>query len=146
MQPIGEACYQVKFEYLPSISDKAFRVLHEANQPLHLRDISRQINHRLAKVGFPANVPVRSLQGQLVSDARFACIGRSGIWSLSDWVDVSRGSIVDLMKEFFHVKQASATADEVYQYVHSKRADVAKQSIVIYLSAQNDNFVRVSGT
>jgi hypothetical protein len=140
----GES-YQVKIEYLPSLADQAYRVLYESGEPIHLRNIQRQINHRLAKAGFPADVQIRNIGNQLASDARFEAIGRSGIWSLAEWEGIHRKTIVELMKEFFHIKQISATPDEIFKYVSSKRKDISEKSIILYLTT-NDAFIRVTKT
>lgn len=137
--------YQVKFEHLPSLADQAYRILYEADKSMHLRDIQRQINHLLAKAGTPANAQIRNIGNQLASDPRFKAIGRSGIWSLAEWEGVHRNTIIELMQEFFHIKQASATPNEIYEYVSSKRKDISKNSINLYLSTK-DEFIRVSKT
>ena len=62
----GESDYQLKFESLSSVADKAYRVLYEANKPLHIREIHKEINHKLAKENSPTNVHSRTLQNQLL--------------------------------------------------------------------------------
>jgi len=131
---------------LPSLADKAYRILREANETIGIRDIWRQVNHRLAQAGFPASVRKRSLHQQLVDDPRFEPVGHSGNWSLSEWEHVRRDTIVDLLQQFFHVKQTSATVHEVYEYVCSRRPDISKRSVTVYLSAQKDIFIKVSET
>lgn len=143
VEQVTDNSFQIKFEYLPSFADKAYRIIFEANEPLHTRDIWREINHRLVKCGLPADANVRSITGQMVADARFEPTGRSGIWSLAEWEHIRRETIVELMIEFFHLKQSSATIDEVYEYVHSRRRDISNQSVFIYIQTKNQ-FVRVS--
>lgn len=146
IESVNQETYQIKFEYLPSLADKAYRILCEANETMHIRDICRQTNHRLAKAGFPANVRRRGLGTQLAADPRFEPIGHSGIWSLSEWEYVRRDTIVGLLQEFFHYKQTSAIVDEAYEYISSRRPDISKRSVAVYLSAQKDIFIRVSET
>ena len=31
--------YQIKFEYLSSLADQAYRILNESNEPMHLQEI-----------------------------------------------------------------------------------------------------------
>jgi len=80
-----ELVYRRPFMILVSHADRAFRVLSEAGQPLHLREIARQVNQRMANAGHPANIPWRSIQSQVVGDSRFKNIGRSGNWALTTW-------------------------------------------------------------
>lgn len=143
IEVLPEKQYQLNFESLSSLADQAFRVLYENNNPMHLRDLQRGINYRMVKAGFSTDARIRSLGNQLASDTRFSAIGRSGSWSLTKWENIRRETIVELMQEFFHIKQSSATADEIFEFVVSKRKNVAKNSITLYLTT-NDLFVRVS--
>jgi len=138
-----ETC-QIRFECLPSLADKAYRIVREADEPMHTRDIWRQMNHRMVRAGFPGNVRIRSLREQLVTDSRFEPVGRSGVWSLSDWDHIRRDTVVELMREFLHLKQTGATVDEIYEYVRSKRLWVSKKTVLSFLATQKSVFIRVS--
>jgi hypothetical protein len=139
--------YQIKIEYLRSLADQAYRILRERDQPMHIRDIHREMKQRLTQAGCPAKSPLKALQTQLVSNKkRFAPIGCGGYWSLLEWSNVPRGTIVELIEEIFNLRGARATLDEVYEYVISKRADVERGSVLTYLSAKEDKFVKVSKT
>jgi len=142
-EEIRDEHFQMKLEYLPSLADKAYRILHEANMTLHIRDILRTMNHRLVQAGL-SKVEIRSVTVQLVADPRFEPVGRSGVWSLSEWENIRRETIVEIMEEFFHLKQRSASADEVCEYVQSKRPDVSRNSVMSYLTNRKDKFVRIS--
>jgi len=144
IEALGEDVYQVKLECLPSLADKAYRILFVSNTSLSLLSIIRKINHSMAEAGQQVHAPVRSLQSQLVNDQRFKAIGRSGLWTLSEWDNIRRDTIVNLMKECFHIKQCGATIEDVYEYVSSKRPDVSRNSVVIYITTLKDVFVRVS--
>ena len=141
---IGEDGYQLRFPYLSSIADKAYRVLHNAQSPMHLRDIWGGINHLLAKADTKQKVPLRSVQQQLVSDPRFQPIGRGGLWKLMEWKQYRQDTILGLIQEFFHLNQSKATSRQVCEYVSSKRVDISPHSILIYLSLRKDLFVKVS--
>jgi hypothetical protein len=134
--------YQVRIEYLSPVSNKAYRILYEAAKPKHLRDILREVNHRITKAHTSAKVSYRSLG--LHNDPRFAPVGRSGYWGLSEWENLQTSRIVDIMKEFFYFKKSSATATEICNYVLAKRPDAAEKSILAYLSISKDIFTRVS--
>lgn len=143
VQKVNEETYEFRFEALPSVADKTYRVLYQANKPLHLRDILREINHLQIKTGGQANVIARTLQQQLGSDNRFEPVGRSGEWSLTEWEHVAKETFLELMQEFLHLKQTSATAKEIFDYVRSKRESAKLNSIQSFLVDQKSIFTRV---
>lgn len=142
---VGESHYQLKLTRLSSVAEQAYRVLSVSGQPLHFRSIAKEINHILAGAGYPPNVQVRNLVGQMVADARFAPIGKSGLWALAEWSHIHTETTVELMEEYFHLKKERATVDEIHGYVITKRPNIPKESIVTYLY-EKDAFTRVSAT
>lgn len=146
IEQVGDDHFQTKFEYLSSLADKAYRVLSERGHPLHIREIARLINKRLASVGRNTDVQVTGFHGQLIADARFEPVGRSGRWSLSEWAHVRRDNIVDLMKEYFHYHQSKATAASIHAFVETKRPGVPKKSVYTLLKLRPDLFAQVSET
>lgn len=142
IEVVGQDAYQVKFVRLPSLADKAYRVLWEAREPKHLRFIWGEISHILARTGSPQKIPLRSVQQQLVQDSRFKPIGRGGYWKLVEWTHINENTIVDLILAFFHVKKSPACSSEIYEYVHSKRDDATRQSVITYLASRKDLFVK----
>jgi hypothetical protein len=137
-----EDTYQVKFEYLPSAAEKAFRVLQEKGSPLHFSEIAKIINHAELNLGKGKRITVTNLKNQLITDNRFKPIGRSGIWSLADWENVATKPITQIMEDSFHESGKPLSAKEVYQYVIAKRPDASFRSVSVYLS-NTDVFVRV---
>jgi hypothetical protein len=138
-----ETFFQIKFEYLTSIADKAYRVLFKEKKPLRLRNLLRELNHRMVKFGRKANIVERSLQAQLVADKRFAPIGKSGEWKLKEWTEFRTDSIVKAMEEFFHQNKKRATVDEIHEFVLSIRPNAPKASVLVFLSNRAE-FVKVS--
>lgn len=139
--------FQLRFEYLHSLADKAYRILYEKNSPLHVSDIKTEISHRLAVVDMHEKIPSRSIQQQLVSDSRFLPIGRSGQWVLAGWEGYSKDSILSLIEELFNLRKSAVTLNEVFEYVVSKRPDASINSIKIYLTNGNlkeNRFIKVS--
>jgi hypothetical protein len=61
-------------------------------------------------------------------------VGKSGFWGLKAWGHLDTGSIVEMMEEFFLIRNKPATVDEVYTYV-SERRPVSKKSIIAYLGS-----------
>jgi len=141
-----EDIYQVKFECLPSAAERAFRVLQEKGDPLHFSEIAKIINHaelNLGKdLGKGKRITVTNLRNQLVADSRFKPIGRSGIWSLSDWDNIATKTITHIMEDSFHEGGKPLSVKEVYQYVIARRPDASFKSVSVYLS-NTDVFVRV---
>jgi DNA-directed RNA polymerase delta subunit len=138
-----EDTYQVKFECLPSAAERAFRVLQEKGKPVHFSDIAKIINHVELNLGKGKRITVPNLKNQLILDIRFKPIGRSGIWSLSDWDNVSTKTITKLMEDSFHECGKPLSMQEVYQYVIARRPDASFRSVTVYLS-NTDTFVRVN--
>jgi len=139
-----EGRFQIRFDLLRSVADKAYRILHESQDPMHYRAIWREMNHRLAIQGERVGQTIRSLTGQMASDDRFQAIGKSGQWCLSGRADLRHETILELMREYFHLSQQPATIDEVFDYVSSARPDASKHSVQMYLAGISNDFVQVS--
>lgn len=143
IEKLGEDdVYQVKFECLPSAAEKAFRVLQENGNPLHFSEIAKIINRAELNLGKGERITVTNLKNQLVADSRFKPVGRSGIWSLSDWENVATKTITQIMEDSFHESGKPLSAKEVYQYVITRRPDASFRSVSVYLS-NIDVFVKV---
>lgn len=132
-QIVDEDTIEVRFYCLPSLAEKAFRVLERSNEPKHFNDILREINFRLSESGAEKFSNDRAMTNQMASDKRFVAIGKSGFWALSDWGDISTKPITELMELFFHQKNKPQKIDDIFGYVSSKRPGVTRQSIVTYL-------------
>jgi len=137
-----EDIYQVKFECLPSAAERAFRVLQEKGEPLHFSEIAKIINLAELGLGKGKRITVTNLKNQLIADSRFKPIGRSGIWSLSNWDNVATKTITQIMEDSFHESGKPLSVHEVYQYVIARRPDASFRSVSVYLS-NTDVFVRV---
>lgn len=136
--------YQLKFESFHLFTiDRAYRVLAEIGEPLHFREIGQEINRRLVAAGLPATVQPQNLVMQMVADPRFEPISKSGKWKLSQWDHISTQTIVEIIKEFFHLKKGPATIDEIYSYTIKKRPDVHRRSVISFLH-QRAVFTRIS--
>jgi len=138
--------YTIKFEYLPTIVDKAYRVLNDVGKPMHYRDILREINYRLVNAGLKGNVTQQSLRGELGNDDRCLPIGKSGKWFIKEWDHIDNITIGESIEEYFHMTGKMATVDEIYTHVKIKRPDVPKSSVLTILQIMKDKFIRVSKT
>jgi Sigma-70, region 4 len=137
-----EDIYQVKFECLPSAAERAFRVLQERGEPLHFSEIAKVINFAELSLGKGKRITVTNLKNQLIADNRFKPIGRSGIWSLSAWNNITTKTITQIMEDSFHEGGKPLSVNDVYQYVITRRPDASLKSVSVYLS-NIDIFVRV---
>lgn len=146
IENLNNNLFQISFNKLTSVANQAYRVLYTAQEPMHFRDILKEINHQLAisvnGISDNQRVPQRTLIAQLVDDNRFSPIGKSGRWTLSEWDHVVTQTTVELMEEFFHKHKSSATVEEIHEYVVSKRPGIPKTSIIAYLY-DKDDFIRV---
>ena len=144
---VGDDRYQIRFEKLSSLADKAYRVLYETGHPLHYREIWKGITHRMSKAGLMHEGNIRNMTIQLADEryakGRFGCIGRSGCWSLTEWENVCRDTIFDLIREFMYSRNSTATPKEIYVYVNSKRPGVSMGTIYMYLHTRRDIFARL---
>jgi len=136
-----------KFECLNGRSNQIERLLLEDGKPMNISEITREINCRLVPLG-QRQIQERRVQGQLCSDDRFVPIGKSGYWGLQTWEHLDTGSIVEVMEEFFLIRNKPATVDEVYSYV-SERRPVSKKSIILYLGSNElgkNKFAKIDRT
>jgi len=134
--------YWGKFEDLTGRGNQVERILIENGASLHISEIVREINHRLALHG-KRNVNLRNLGNQISVDDRFCPIGRSGEWGLASWALDTR-TIVEQMKRCLTICNEPATVEQIYSFVKEHRP-VLKSSIVSYLSFQ-DAFVKIDKT
>ncbi|HQZ72680.1 MAG TPA: sigma factor-like helix-turn-helix DNA-binding protein [Anaerolineae bacterium] len=131
-----------RFSTLATRALQMERLLAEANEPLHLSEILRRLNHQMALSG---DKPMKSanLGNQLAADDRFVPIGRSGEWALSRWDSIETGTILDLMERCLIEHDSPRTQDDIYRWV-AERRPVSESSIAIYLSGAQ-SFVRADG-
>lgn len=135
--------YQIRFENLRSLADKAYRILSEKGKPLSVQDVQLEINHRLAISQFGRQVGARSIGQQLSTDKRFIPLGGGGLWALEEWEEWTSATIITLMKEFLNQNKSGASRDEIFEYVRRKRPDVLRKTVSAYLG-QRDKFTRIS--
>lgn len=145
IEEIDVDLFQLAFVKLSSHADKAYRIIFNAGGQLHAKEITRKINHLLAQGGYTPDAYRKSVTNQLVSDKRFAPIGRSGTWALAERKDINRETILSTMMQYFHLSQSKQTVDAVFQYVITKRPDASYNSVSMYLML-NSKFTKVTQT
>lgn len=140
-QKVDEKRIEVRFESLPSLAEKAYRVLEHCNEPKHYNDILREINFKISKSSVEKIGSDVNLKNQMISDRRFVSIGKSGYWALKGWNSVSTKSIMELMELHLHKENTPQTVSQLFDYVSSKRPGVSMHSIVTYL-CDKPQFIR----
>jgi hypothetical protein len=134
--------YWGKFQHLVGRANQVERILSEQGETTHIKELTRELNHRLVKHG-KSPVNPRNLRNQMSTDNRFVPIGRSGEWGLSDWA-LNTETIVELIRQCLRTRNQPSTADEIYAYVKERRP-ASNKSICTYLSSVDD-FAKVNAT
>lgn len=123
--------YQISFNRLSSASDMAYRVLFETNDRLSLTDILREINHRL--IGSRKKVDRVSLNHQLNMDERFIPLGKTGIWTLTEWGEDNL-SMYDLVTNTLIHFNKPLLKKDIYAHIQKTRPFIKTRSLdtIIY--------------
>lgn len=129
-----EGCFQAKFEAIRSRSGQAERILVEANEMLHTREIVKRVNERLIAAG-QKSVEMPNIANIMSSEKRFVAEAKSGRRGLKRWGAETK-SITRFMVEALSSVARPMTLDEIYEYVRSRRP-VKRNSISIYLNSDS---------
>lgn len=133
--------YQIRYQKLSSITDKAYRILYNADESIHVRQIAILLNKEAFKHSETSQVTPHHIGTRLSSDSRFASIGRSGEWFLVEWKRFSTEFVLDLMENALHSVGEPLSAKAIFDFVRQKRP-VEKKAIDSYLR-QDNRFMRV---
>lgn len=123
--------YQAKFKCIKLRAGQAERILVEAGAPLHIEEITKQMNKRLQEAK-QKGVTVLNIANIMSTEVRFEAVGSSGLRSLSRWKNVEARSILELMEECLVSLGRPASAEEIFDYVSSRRP-VSPKSIMMYV-------------
>lgn len=134
---------RVKFGYLRSAADKAYRVLYSASEPLHYSKICREINLLSGRFdeGFTP-VSESNLTNQLVADDRFSPIGKSGNWTLSTWSGTENITIADALERILHRHGKPMKYSDILSECQKIRPDASEKSVKVYIN-DTSKFSRV---
>lgn len=133
--------FQIRYQKLGSITDKAYRILYNADEPMHVRQLAIVLNKEAFKHGETSRITPHHVGARLCDDSRFDSIGRSGEWFLVEWKRFSAEFVLALMEDALHSVGEPLSAKAIFDFVRQKRP-VEKNAIVSYLS-QDNRFVRV---
>ncbi|RZN84139.1 MAG: hypothetical protein EVB12_00805, partial [Winogradskyella sp.] len=118
--------YQVKFEFLSSASDRAYRVLIENGDTMYIDNIVSEINRRLIHSNTSKIYDRHSLA--IASDNRFTSLGKTGYWGLKIWGKNSV-KIELLIKKALYKLDKPSSYDEIYQEVIKERPKLKESSV-----------------
>ena len=139
-----ENSVRIKFGYLRSAADKAFRVLSTANESLHYSKICREINFLSNSSTQEYRVVTdRNITNQLVADDRFVPVGRSGKWALSTWSKVENITIADALEKVLHRNGKPMRYAEILTQLIAVRPDASEKSVKVYINDAS-RFTRVA--
>lgn len=133
----------VKFSSLRNAADKAFRVLESANKAMHYSDIAKEINLLDKNLTNYKTVKEINLKNQLVSDSRFAPIGKSGEWGLCSWSHLNNITIVEAIESVLHKSGQPLSFKTISDETTIIRPNASVKSIKVYLSDKTNKFTRV---
>ena len=133
--------FQIRYEKLNSLSDKAYRIIYKNDGPLHIRQLAIELNKEAFKHGEASRINSHHVGARLSLDSRFGSIGRSGEWFLVEWEKYTTDFILDLMEDALHSKGEPLSSKAIFEFVKKKRP-VEKNAVDAYLS-QDKKFVRV---
>lgn len=134
--------FKTKICCLTSAADKAYSVLFGETKPLHYSEIAKIINKYEVNHTNDA-INSRTITSQMVSDKRFAPVGKSGRWGLTEWNSFTNISSKELMVKVLHKSARPMSNREIHNEVIKIRRRVPLSSVSTYLSVHKDIFTRV---
>lgn len=136
---VDDELISIKFKYLRSAADKAFRLLSSKNKPLHYSDLCKEIN----LLDQTKTMSQTNLKNQMVGDDRFKPIGRSGEWGLSKWSNYENVTIIQAIESVLHRSGSPLSFSEIEKGVKDIRPDASKRSFLVYLTSEPTKFTKV---
>lgn len=133
----------IKFSYLRSAADKAYRILEANKKPMHYSAIAREINLMNKDATNFKPVKERNMTNQLAQDNRFIAIGKSGEWGLATWTQLSNITIVEAIEKILHQAGEPMAFEDIFEGISKVRPDAAARSLTTYLNGLPEKFVRV---
>lgn len=123
--------YRIRFEKLTKGQSRAYRVLSDKGEPMHIDEILQEVHHRLSLVGVIKSYTRASLQLP-TNSAFFRARGKTGIWGLVEWPDwdaIATATIDEIIKMIFNLKKRPLKLEELYLAVSSLRADIRRDAV-----------------
>jgi len=133
--------YRARLQFLRHPGDRYARILQKSGHLLHFREIGKRAGISVIEQERRAR-PFCRVNTALDSDKRFAHIGRSGLWGLSDWKGIEDRTIVEIAFALLKKARKPMTELELFAII-SKRRPCASNSIGTILKP-DQRFERVA--
>jgi len=123
------------------LKDKSYLVLKEKKEPLHFRDITKEINASFKDWGKSSQsrkALTQTVHNELIRDERFVLIGR-GMYALKEW-GYKPGTVAEVIERVLKEADRPLTRGEIVERVLDQR--LVKESTIILNLSRKDNFSR----
>tara|TARA_R110000764_G_scaffold240046_1_gene341792 strand:+ start:72669 stop:74588 length:1920 start_codon:yes stop_codon:yes gene_type:complete len=119
--------YQIRFHKLSAANDMAYRILFNKGSKMKLTEILKEINHEL--VNTPRKrITKTSLNNQMNSDDKFTPLGKTGVWTLSEWGEENL-SIYDLITNVLNHFNEPLVRQKIIDHIRKDRPFIPAKSI-----------------
>jgi len=127
LELVSEGMYRVPDAALQSKIDLVYRILKEEGMPIAVQDLT-------ARTGVKYSVSTR-----LSRDSRFKCIGKTGMWGLSEW-RFNGDTIIELIKNALKYINRPATYKEILACIHTTRPELTRTTVKTILNLYKKHF------
>lgn len=117
--------------------EQLYVILQELGTPTHFEQLYDLLRGRVEPGSEPGT---RTVSNYMVGDSRFTCIGRSGLWGLTEW-GVEDRTIVEVMVAVLREAGTPLSSQQISERVVSRR-HASQKSIDAYLSMESERFYR----
>ena len=122
--------------YPKTVRDKILLILKQSNEPLHYKEIAKNIDHLNEKLIATSvcnkRLHPQTIHNELIRNENFVLIGR-GIYALREW-GYTEGQVRDVIMDILRSTKNPLTKEEVISLVSEKR--IVKKSTIL-LNLQN---------
>ncbi|MET1260043.1 TIR domain-containing protein [Flagellimonas sp. DF-77] len=123
----GKKYFQIKFHKLSAATDMAYRILFNNGSKMKLTEILKEINHAL--VNTPRKrITKLSLNNQMNSVDKFTPLGRTGVWTLTEWGEENL-SIFDLITNVLNHFNEPLFRQKIIDHIRKDRPFIPAKSI-----------------
>ncbi|WP_404436994.1 hypothetical protein [Stutzerimonas chloritidismutans] len=141
IETIGENA-RLRFSFLRSAADKAYRILESQSKPLHYSEIAKEINLSNKSIKNYKVLQETNLTNQLAADPRFINIGKSGEWALKEWDSHQNITILEALEAILHQEGEPLSFERLKEAIKASRPDASIRSIRVYLNDRPDRITR----
>lgn len=122
---------------LIKLSEHILAILKEANRPMKLTEICKELKGRTQRI--PPNI--ESLRSSILSIEEVVAIGKTSTYALADWQTVKTGTIKELVKEFLMASEEPKHITDITAYVNKFRNTSDKNILSNLKLDKTDTFV-----